>query len=133
MKIFTSVVILLLLCSLSTPLSAADVTGRWTGQVVLGTAGKTIPFVLNLKLDGSALTGTFCFRDCGQDTQQIRDAKINGDAISFSVVTDASDLPRIDFQGTISGDAIKFALNGSPSDCPMASCQVGDGTATRVK
>lgn len=133
MKILNSILVLIIIFAILTPLSAADVSGRWTGQMVLGPMGKTIPFVLDLKLDGSTLAGTFCFRDCAGDKQPIQNAKINGENISFSVVTDASDLPRIDFQGTISGDSIKFVLNGSPADCLMASCQVGDGSATRSK
>ena len=133
MKILNSILILILLIAISTPLSAADVSGRWTGQMVLGPLGKTIPFVLDLKIDGSALAGTFCFKDCTDNKQPIQNPKINGENISFSVVTDASDLPKIDFQGTMSGDSIKFVLNGSPSDCPMASCQVGDGSATRSR
>jgi hypothetical protein len=133
MKIFTSVVILVLLCSLRTSLLAADITGKWTGQMVLGPMGKTIPFVLDLKLDGSALAGTFCFRECGSNHQPIQNATINGDAITFSIVTDASDVPKMDFQGTVNGDTIKFAISGSSADCPTASCQIGDGSATRAK
>ena len=132
MKILNSIFLLLLLIAMSTPLSAADVSGRWTGTMTIGTAGRTIPFVLDLKIDSDGLAGKFCAKDCTDNKpQSILNTNINGDNISFSILTDASDLPRIDFQGTISGDSIKFVLNGSPSDCPMASCQVGDGSATR--
>jgi hypothetical protein len=133
MKRLTSVVILLLLCTLSTSLLAADVTGKWTGHMVLGPMGKTIPFVLDLTLDGSALAGTFCFRECDDNDQPIQNAKMNGDAMTFSIVTGASDVPKMDFQGTVNGDTIKFAISGSPADCPTASCQIGDGSATRAK
>src|SRR5277367_6361614 len=134
MKIFTSVVILLLLCSLSSPLLAADVTGKWIGQMVLGVAAHKIPFTLDLKLDGSALSGTICAGDCSdRKPQPILNPKVESENISFGVVTDDPGLPEIDFQGTVSGDAIKFILSGSPPDCDGPICQVGTGSATRTK
>jgi hypothetical protein len=134
MKIFTSAIVLLLLCSLSTSVLAADITGKWTGQMVLGVAAHTIPFTLDLKLDGSALTGTICAGDCSDGKlQPILNPKIDGENISFDVATDDPGLPKIDFQGTVSGNAIKFVLSGSPPDCDGPVCKVGTGSATRAK
>jgi hypothetical protein len=130
MKTLTSVLVLLLLVAISTPLSAYDVTGKWAGQVVIGMDAKTIPFVMDLKLDGSALTGTFCFRECGDNHQPILDAKIVGDSISFGILTDTSDVTRFDFRGTLSGDTIKFVINGTGPACGSDPCRVGTGSAT---
>jgi hypothetical protein len=128
-----TVLILLLLAAISTPVFAADVSGKWTGQMVIGMDAKTIPFVMDLKLDGSTLAGTFCFRDCTGNKQPMQNAKIAGDAISFSVVTDTLDVPQFDFQGTISGDEIKFIITGKAEQCGGASCQIGTASATRAK
>jgi hypothetical protein len=128
-----TVLILLLLAAISTPLSAADASGKWTGQMVIGMDAKTIPFVMDLKLDGSTLTGTFCFRDCTGNKQPIQNAKIVGDVVSFSIVTDTSDVPQFDFQGTISGDEIKFIIIGNAEQCGGSSCQIGTASATRPK
>jgi hypothetical protein len=132
MKFLNSAIVLILLTAISTPLSAADVTGKWTGQMVLGMAAKTIPFVLVLNVNGSDLAGTLCFRDCTDNKQPIQNAKLDADKISFSIITDASDVPRFDFQGTVSGDTITFAINGMPAECP-SSCQVGTASVTRTE
>ncbi len=117
----------------SDTLSAADITGKWTGQMVIGMDAKTIPFVMDLKLDGSTLTGTFCFRDCTGNKQPLQNAKIAGDAISFSIVTGTSDVPQFDFQGTISGDEVKFIISGKAEQCGGSSCQIGTASVTRTK
>ncbi len=114
-------------------LLAADITGKWAGDMVLGPMGKTIPFVLDLKLDGSALSGAFCFRDCAQNKQPLLDAKIQGDIISFGVMTDTADVPRIDFRGAVTGDTLTFILSGSPDQCGGNKCEVGTGSAARAK
>ena len=43
------------LCSLS--LFAADVSGTWTGVVKLGNTGQELPFVVQMKQQGNAITG----------------------------------------------------------------------------
>ena len=60
---------------------AADVTGKWTGTVE--TPNGTRDVTMNLKADGSNLTGTVSGRN--GDTE-IKDGKINGDDISFTVI-----------------------------------------------
>ena len=101
--------------------------------MIVGMDAKTISFVMDLKLDGSALTGTFCFRDCSANKQPIQNAKIAGDVISFSIVTDTRDVPQFDFQGTINGDEIKFVITGKAEQCGGSSCQIGTAAVTRTK
>jgi hypothetical protein len=132
MKVLHKGLILVLLAAFSTPLSAADLTGRWNGEMVLGMAATRVRFVLDLKLDGATLSGTFCFRDCSQNKQPILNAKIDGNAISFGVISDG-DVPRIDFQGKVTDDTIKFDLSGMPDQCGGASCHLGNASAIHSK
>lgn len=133
MRRLTAVFLLLLLAAVPTPLSAADVSGTWSGQMVIGMDAKTIPFTLDLKLDGSALAGSICFRDCAGNKQPIQTAKLDGDIISFEILTDTSDVTRFDFRGTVSGDTIKFVINGKGPACDSDPCRVGEASATRSK
>ncbi|HSB18136.1 MAG TPA: hypothetical protein VLE22_27030, partial [Bryobacteraceae bacterium] len=61
---------------------AADVTGKWTGQVP-GRDGQMREVTYTFKVDGETLTGSMTgFR--GQDLP-ISDGKISGDTLSFVV------------------------------------------------
>jgi hypothetical protein len=126
---------LFLLAAISTSLLAADVTGKWSGQFKLDIRETVHPFTLDLKPDGSRLTGTWCFVNCdaGGVKTDILDGTIDGDTISFGIPTDESDLPRLDFHGTVDGDTIKFDVTGTAIDCHEANCITGEGSATRVK
>jgi hypothetical protein len=101
----TRVLYLLALFLLGTTLlSAADVTGKWTGEVE-GRNGKR-PITMNLKADGATLTGTVTARNA--DTP-ISDGKIDGDNISFAMTFEGNNgKVTINYKGTVSGDEIKF-------------------------
>ncbi|MCX6622949.1 MAG: hypothetical protein NTY38_18160 [Acidobacteria bacterium] len=88
----------------ATLLSAADVTGKWTGEVQ-GRNGK-YEITLNLKADGAALTGTVTGR-AGENP--ISDGKIDGDTISFtqSIERDGNKMTW-NYKGTVAGDEIKM-------------------------
>ena len=129
-----SALALLLLFAFATPLSAADASGHWTGQITLGASTTTVPFVLDLKVDGTTLTGTICLRDCTADKpQSFQNAKIDGDSISFSIAAAGTDPPELNFYGFISGDAISFIISGKAPQCLGFSCEVGEGSASRAK
>ena len=68
----------------SSPAFAADVDGKWTGT--MSTPGGDFPITRNFRADGASLTG----RMSGQDKNQIpiKDGKIDGNNISFSVAID---------------------------------------------
>jgi hypothetical protein len=80
---------------------AADVSGKWTGEVPgrQQTAAATFVF----KVDGDKLTGTMT----GPQGREIalQDGKVSGDQISFSTQGGQA---KILFQGTVAGDTIKM-------------------------
>lgn len=117
-------------------LFAADISGLWTGSFAPGMNPQNVhPFLLNLKVDGPKLTGTmtFCKGDCSHPmgALAIEDGKVDGDTISFDIQTDATDVPHIDFQGTITDDSIQFVVSGKAPGCGGSECQIGQGSATR--
>jgi hypothetical protein len=135
MKIFACALSFMLLAAISASLLAADVTGKWSGQFKLDVRETVHPFTLDLKPDGPKLTGTYCPGDCagGDDKTDILDGKIDGDTISFGISTGESDIPRLDFQGTVDGETIKFDVTGTAIDCHEANCITGEASATRAK
>lgn len=116
---------------------ATDVTGAWTGQFAPDmNPSNAHKFVLDLKVDGTKLSGTmgFCRQDCTNPTGKVvlQNGRVDGDVISFGIDTDAQDVPHIDFQGTVTGNSINFIVSGKAPNCaPDTSCQIGQGSATR--
>jgi hypothetical protein len=84
---------------------AADVTGKWTGEVP-GRNGQARPVTFTLKASGSALTGTVGSQ---QGEIPITDGKIDGNNLSFSVTREMQgNSIKINYTGTVSGDEIKM-------------------------
>ncbi|HET8548664.1 MAG TPA: hypothetical protein VFL57_11695 [Bryobacteraceae bacterium] len=79
---------------------AADVAGKWTGEMPGRQAG-TVTFVF--KSDGDKLTGTMTGPQGRQITLQ--DGKISGDQISFNIQGPNG---KMLFQGTVAGEEIKM-------------------------
>ena len=99
-----SLLALILLCV--TVLSAADVTGKWTGEME-GRNGKR-QVTMNLKAEGATVTGTISGRN--GDTP-ISDGKIDGDTITFNRTMQFGDNKMtMNYKGKIAGDEIKFAI-----------------------
>jgi hypothetical protein len=84
---------------------AADVTGKWVGQVT-GRQGQTREVTITLKAEGEKLTGTVSGR---QGDTPISDGQIKGDDISFTVTQSfqGSEV-KVSYKGKVSGDEIKF-------------------------
>jgi len=94
----------------------ADVDGKWTGSIA-GMDGNNMTLGFTFKADGSTLTGTNTGPD-GKDIA-IKDGKIDGNNISFSVTFDfGGQEMKIDYKGVVSADQIKltFEMMGQPSD-----------------
>ena len=94
----------------------ADVDGKWTGTIA-GMDGNNINIGYTFKADGATLTGT----TSGPDGKEIaiKDGKINGNNITFSVSLDfGGQEMKIDYKGVVSPDQIKltFDMMGQPSD-----------------
>jgi hypothetical protein len=94
----TLVIAALLLVALGTAF-AADVAGKWTGEMPGRQAGQ-VTFVF--KVEGDKLTGTITGP---QGEAALQDGKVSGDTISFST---AGQNAKILFQGTVAGDQIKM-------------------------
>jgi opacity protein-like surface antigen len=102
-----------LFCMLGTVAWAADVTGTWKAQVP-GRDGATREVTINLKQDGSALTGSI---GGPQGDTPISNGKVSGDSVSFTVVRSmgGNDV-KINYSGTVSGNEIKFVQTREGSE-----------------
>ena len=89
---------------------AADVTGKWTGEIT-GARGPQ-PFNLELKQSGNALTGAITGGRGGD--VMISDGKVDGDTITFSTSTPGRDgTPNVQkYTGKVKGDSIEFTREG---------------------
>ena len=85
---------------------AADVDGKWAGT--MATPMGDIPIGFTLKANGATLTGSTTGPD-GADIA-IKDGKIDGANISFSVTFDFGGMPfTLLYKGVVSADTIKFS------------------------
>lgn len=103
MRIWTAVAGLFLLVVSA---FAADVDGKWAGS--MNTPMGDIPVGFTLKADGAKLTGSTTGPD-GADIA-IKDGKIDGANISFSVTFDFGGMPfTLMYKGVVAGGTIKFS------------------------
>jgi hypothetical protein len=101
MKYFSLVIGFLLLAGVA---SAADIDGKWAGEIV----GQGMEIAFTFKAEGTTLTGVHIVS--GQETP-IKDGKIDGNNISFTVTLDMGGESKIPHKGTISGDQIKMTYD----------------------
>lgn len=89
---------------------AADISGKWTGQVQRG--NNTIETTFEFHVSGETLAGTVTDRN---STMKIEDGKISGDTLTFQVETQRG---KRTFKGTVTGNEIKFRREGgqNPSE-----------------
>lgn len=93
---------------------AADVDGKWTGNMT--TPNGDVPVTFTFKADTTKLTGSTTGPD-GSDTK-IADGKIEGNNLSFSVTFDFGGMPfTMEYKGVLAGDQIKFTM--SVFDMPL--------------
>lgn len=95
-------------------LLAADVTGKWTAEMQ-GQNGNTRTVTMNLKADGSKLTGTVSGGRGGE--AEISDGKVDGNDVSFSVVREFNgNKMTSNYKGKVDGDVIHFnmKMEGGP-------------------
>ena len=84
---------------------AADVSGKWTGDVP-GRGGDTTPATFTFKVAGDKLTGTMT---AAQGELPLQEGKVSGNDISFSTTFDAGgNSIKILYKGTLSGDQLKM-------------------------
>jgi len=105
------------------PAFAADVTGKWTGQ--MKTANGEFALEFNFKQDGSSLTGSV--QGPQGDPSPISNGKVEGDKLSFTVKVGDGPIV-IHHEGTVSGDTIKLS-----SKIEEGNFEPGEITLTRAK
>jgi hypothetical protein len=93
----------------------ADVDGKWTGSVA-GMDGNNMTIAYTFKAEGTTLTGFHIFN--GTETP-IKDGKIDGNNISFSVTLDfGGQEMKLEHKGVVSADQIKltYDMMGQPGE-----------------
>lgn len=109
---FLSVILIMLVLGVTS--YAADVDGKWTGAIQ-GPQGD-IPLAFTFKADGSTLTGTTAGFD-GSEVA-IKDGKIDGNMISFTVTLDFGGMPfMLSYKGVVSSSQIK--MSGDAAGMPF--------------
>jgi autotransporter translocation and assembly factor TamB len=97
----------LLTCLVAAVAFAADVTGKWTYEMP-GRGGQTQQGSINLKVDGSTVTGTV---SGPRGETDISNGKVDGDTVTFSVVREyQGNSMKMNYTGKISGDTIQFKI-----------------------
>jgi hypothetical protein len=106
--------------------AAADVTGKWVGQVQGRNGAQDV--TMNLKADGSKLTGTVTGgggRGGGGGApmpREISDGKVDGSNVSFTVKAEANGQTRVTtYSGTLSGDELKVKQTREGRNGPQTS------------
>ncbi len=92
---------------LAVPALAADVDGKWTGNMT--TPQGDAPINFTFMADGAMLNGS----TSGPDGSEIKiaDGKIDGENISFNVTIDFGGMPfTMNYKGVVAGDTIKLTL-----------------------
>src|ERR1700676_605456 len=93
--------------------SAADVSGKWVGQMPTRN-GDTREASFDLKANGDKLTGTMSGPQGGIE---IKDGKVSGNDISFKVPLEFNGNSFVlIFKGTVCGDQIKFTRGREGAD-----------------
>jgi hypothetical protein len=116
MKKLILMVLLAALCALAA--SAADPSGKWVAQVP-GRDGTPMQQTFVLKVAAGKITGTLSMDFGGQAMeQQIVDGKVEGDAISFTVVMEFNgNTMKSLYKGTVSATEMKLTRTreGAPA------------------
>jgi len=128
-RLFSAAVVCVLA---AVPALAADVAGKWTGQVpaAQGQAESVITFVF--KVDGDNLTGTINNSQQPGDVE-LKEGKVTGDDITFSLTRNIGGTDtKVVWKGTMAGDEIKFTRSVAGGAGPGAGA-VTEITAKRSK
>jgi|KBSSwiStaDraftv2_1062776.scaffolds.fasta_scaffold498177_2 hypothetical protein len=97
--------LLIALALLAATLPAADVTGKWKGAMQTG--GRELTF--DLKADGAKLTGTVT--GLIDKPVEIKDGKIQGDAVEFWVMSEYQGAPvKLVYKGKAGASEILFNM-----------------------
>lgn len=104
MRTFILTVLFLLVAGIA---SAADIDGKWDGEVAGMGGGEPMKISYTFKADGNTLTGTTKGMD-GNDIS-IQDGKIEGNKFSYSL--DFGMGQPMKFNGEVKGDTIELKMD----------------------
>ncbi len=97
--------VFLLFLAGATQLFAADVTGKWMGQ--MGESGREVVF--QLKTDGNQVSGTMS--GPGGEPRPITKGKLDGDNISLTIASEWQGNPvTLLVRGKVAGDQMKLVV-----------------------
>ncbi len=97
----------------------APIDGKWAGEIP-GMDGSPMKVSYTFKADGNVLTGSTTSPD-GKD-MAIKDGKIDGNNISFSIAFDMGGQEmKMDMKGVLNGDDLKLTMDmmGQAMDIPL--------------
>src|SRR5262245_29981489 len=115
MKFFGSVLLITAMLFTTTTLFAADVDGTWNGTVQ--SPQGDLPVTFTFKADGATLTGSTTGFD--GSPVPIKDGKIDGKNITFTVTFDFGGMPlTLSYKGVVSADQIQ--IDGDAFGMPFA-------------
>ena len=101
---------------------AADVTGKYTFEQAGRQGGNPRTITLNLKQDGSNLTGTVGGMGRGGADMEIQNGKVSGDNISFETKMEMGGNTRVTkYEGTTSGSDLKLKVTRDTQNGPQTS------------
>ena len=110
------IAILVIMLALCIPALAADVDGKWTGNLSMPTGDVAVQFTL--KADGAKLTGTTLGLD-GSEVA-ISDGKIDGNNITFKVTLDFGGMPFVlNYKGVVSPAELKLSASNDLMPMPF--------------
>jgi hypothetical protein len=110
---------------------AADVTGKWTYEMAGRQGGNPRPVTLNLKADGSKLTGTvsgMMGRGGGGGggtppaDMEIMNGKVDGDKVSFETKMEFNGNTRVTkYEGALAGNELKLKITRDTQNGPQTN------------
>jgi hypothetical protein len=107
MSIHRTIRFALVLLSLAAILLAAEVTGKWKGQI----ENSERDTIFTLKADGSNVTGSMSDPE-GQGKERPLKGTVKGDDISFTVDSSWQGNPvKLLVKGTVAGDQMKLEIS----------------------
>jgi len=97
---------------------AANFSGKWALKMPAGRGETTV--ILQLNQAGNRISGTLAPAriDAGSGSplsNEVFDAKVDGDSISFYVWRGSDKPAKQYYKGTITGDEIQFTVTGGPA------------------
>lgn len=127
MKIYALITGLLLIAGSA---FAANIDGTWSGEFVGGMGGQPMKLSYTFKADGNTLTGTHS-NGMGEPIP-IKDGKIDGDNISFTVAVDFGQMKMtFKYTGIVKGDEIELTFKmDMPGGGPGGGAGGGPGGGT---